>query len=258
MPTRAFIFDMDGLLLDSEPLWRRAEIEAFGALGIALDDAACATTTGLRIDEVVTHWLSHPERSNDDARAADAGALRARIVDRVIELVRAQGRLLPGARAALQSAADTGLPLALASSSDERLIEATLGHFELRSLFAHVVSAEHEALGKPHPGVYLRTASALGVAPTDCLAIEDSLNGVIAAKAARMQCVAVPAPHDRSDRRFAIADVLLSSLEVFEVSRFAPRAASQAEAQIDAQAEAGADAPSAEVQEGAQADTIAT
>lgn len=221
MPTRAFIFDMDGLLLDSEPLWRRAEIEAFGALGIALDDAACASTTGLRIDEVVTHWLSHPERSNDDARAADPTALRTRIVDRVVELVCAEARLLAGARAALEGAARTGAPLALASSSDERLIEATLAHFELRSLFAKVVSAEHETLGKPHPAVYLRAAAELGVAATDCVAIEDSLPGVIAAKAARMTCVAVPAAHDRSDRRFALADVLLSSLEVFDASRFA-------------------------------------
>jgi len=222
MPTRAFIFDMDGLLLDSEPLWRRAQIEAFGAVGIALDDEACASTTGLRIDEVVAHWLSHPERSKSEARV-DPSALRTRIVDRVIELICSEGQLLPGARSALEGAARTGLPLALASSSDERLIEATLAHFELRRLFARVVSAEHDALGKPHPEVYLRTAAELGLLPTECVAIEDSLHGVIAAKAARMTCVAVPAAHERSDRRFAIADVLLGSLELFEASRFAPR-----------------------------------
>jgi len=223
MPTRAFIFDMDGLLLDSEPLWRRAQIEAFGAAGIALDDEACASTTGLRIDEVVAYWLAHPERSNDKAREVNASTLRQGIVDRVIELVRSEGQLLPGARPALEDAARTGLPLALASSSDVRLIEATLAHFELRDLFARVVSAEHDAFGKPHPEVYLRTAGELGVVPAACVAIEDSLHGVIAAKAARMTCVAVPAADDRADGRFAIADVLLASLELFDASRFAPR-----------------------------------
>lgn len=223
MPTRAFIFDMDGLLLDSEPLWRRAQIEAFGAAGIALDDKACASTTGLRIDEVVAHWLAHPERSKSKGREADASELRQSIVDRVIELVRSEGQLLPGARSALEGAAATGLPLALASSSDARLIEATLAHFELRDLFAHVVSAEHDAFGKPHPEVYLRTAAQLSLAPTACVAIEDSLHGVLAAKAARMICVAVPAADERTDGRFAIADVVLESLEQFVASRFATR-----------------------------------
>jgi len=220
MICEAFIFDMDGLLLDSEPLWRRAQIEAFGAHGLVLDEAACATTTGLRIDEVVTLRLSHPELAG---RAIDPHALRNGIVDRVIALVISAGKLLPGARAAIEAAAATGVPLALASSSDGRLIHAALDHFGLTEHFAHVVSAEHEPFGKPHPGVYLRTAGQLGVAPTSCVAIEDSLNGVIAAKAARMTCVAVPAPAERADVRFSIADVILDSLASFDAARFVAR-----------------------------------
>lgn len=217
MTCDAFIFDMDGLLLDSEPLWRRAEIEAFGAHGLLLDDAACATTTGLRIDEVVRHWLAHPVLA---AQTIDAEALRAAIVDRVIALVATEGVMLPGARDAIDAAAATGRPLALASSSDERLIRAALAHFGIAGAFAHVVSAEREPFGKPHPGVYLTTAARLEVVPTRCVAIEDSLNGVLAAKAARMTCVAVPASHDRSDPRFVIADVILGSLEAFDAARF--------------------------------------
>jgi sugar-phosphatase len=217
MKCEAFIFDMDGLLLDSEPLWRRAQIEVFGAHGLVLDDAACASTTGLRIDEVVAYRLAHPALSG---RSIDGDALRDRIVDRVIELVGSEGTLLPGARTAIEKAARTGVPLALASSSDERLIHAALEHFDLASSFAHVVSAEREPFGKPHPGVYLTTASRLCVAPTACVAIEDSLNGVIAAKAARMTCVAVPSLHDREDRRFALADVILESLTSFDATRF--------------------------------------
>lgn len=220
MNCQAFIFDMDGLLLDSEPLWRRAQIEVFGAVGLVLDDAACATTTGLRIDEVVAYRLAQPELSG---RSIDGDALRTRIVDRVIELVGSEGALLPGARAAIEVAAAAGVPLALASSSDDRLIRAALDHFDLTTHFTHIVSAEHEPYGKPHPGVYLTTAARLSVAPTACVAIEDSLNGVIAAKAARMTCVVVPCVDDRSDPRFAIADVVLDSLASFDATRFIAR-----------------------------------
>jgi sugar-phosphatase len=193
----AFIFDLDGLLIDSEPLWRRAEIEVFGRHGLHLGEEQCLETTGLRIDEVVRHW-------GQPAEAA------AEIVDRVIELVRVEGSPKPFAVESVREARRRTEKLALASSSPERLIEATLGKLGIRDVFDAVVSASSEPYGKPHPGVYLTTAARLGgVAPTECVAIEDSLNGVIAAKAARMRCVAVP---ERADARFAIADVVLSSL----------------------------------------------
>jgi sugar-phosphatase len=76
-------------------------------------------------------------------------------------------------------------------------------------------SAEHEPYGKPHPGVYIAAARALGVSPGDCLAIEDSANGLLAAKAARMRCIVVPEPAVRHDRRFCIADAVLDSLMDF-------------------------------------------
>lgn len=201
----AVIFDLDGLLIDSEPLWRRAEIEVFARAGLHLTDAQCAETTGLRLDEVVRlrrtqfrgwHTLSEVE-------AVDA------IHARVIDLLRAEGVAKEGACDAVTLVASTGVRLALASSSARPVIVAALDRLGLASSFEVVRSAETEPYGKPHPGVYLSTANALGVAPTACLAIEDSLNGLIAAKAARMRCVVVP-EHD--DPRFALADVKLRSL----------------------------------------------
>jgi len=114
-----------------------------------------------------------------------------------------------------------GLPLGLASSSPARLIDAALAGLGLdRGQFAAVVSAEREAYGKPHPAVYLRAASALGVEPTRCLALEDSLNGALAAKAARMRCIAVPEVFEGCARGFAIADALLPSLERIDDALF--------------------------------------
>ena len=192
---QAAIFDMDGLIVDSEPLWRRTEVAVFGEVGLTLTEAMCEATTGLRIDEVALHWFRR-----SPWKGPSPHALAVRIVDRMIE--HAGTAMQPGVASALEACAEAGLRLAVASSSPLRLIDATLSRLGLRERF-----------GKPHPAVFLNTAEQLGVAPAECLVLEDSLNGVLAAKAARTICVAVPSPSDRADPRFAIADRVLGSLE---------------------------------------------
>ena len=208
---KAVIFDMDGVLIDSEPLWRQAERELFGAVGLHLADDDMRRTMGLRVDEVVDHWFArHPWPDPDHA------GLAARIVDRVRELITADGAPLPGVLDSVAACADAGLPLAVASSSAHRIIDLTLRRLGIADQFAVVCSAEDEPYGKPHPGVFLTTAAQLGVEPTDCLVIEDSVNGMVAAKAARMRCVVVPEhPEQVGDPRFALADHVLDSLEAF-------------------------------------------
>lgn len=204
----AVIFDMDGLLIDSEPLWRRAEIEIFASLGVHLTEADCTRTTGLRIDAVVAFWL----RERPWAAPVPPEEVAARIVSRVIALVQAEGVLMPGAVEALERFAVRGLPLGLASSSPRRLIDAVLACFGLGRYFLAVHSAEGEARGKPDPAVYLHTAERLGLDPRRCMAIEDSIPGVLAAVAAGMGCIAVPAPEHRGDARLRCATVVLGSL----------------------------------------------
>jgi mannitol-1-/sugar-/sorbitol-6-/2-deoxyglucose-6-phosphatase len=204
---RGVIFDLDGVLIDSEPLWREAEIELFGAVGVLLDDEDCRSTMGLRVDEVVDHWF---------ARRAWVGPSPAEMVERVVgrvaELIAAQGRVLPGALDLVGRCRARGLAVGLASSSYRRLIDVALVRAGLQASFDTVQSAEHEDYGKPHPGIYLAAASALGCAPAQCLAIEDSLNGVVSAKAARMRCLAVPEQWPDYDPRLLLADRLVGSL----------------------------------------------
>lgn len=210
MSIAALIFDMDGVLLDSEPYWRQAEMELFATVGLHLSEDDCRQTTGLRIDEVVAlRHAQHPWPSPSCEELAGA------ILDRVIELVSRLGSPLPGVMEGLQASRQTRLPLAIASSSSYRLIEATLQRLQIRDWFPTLHSAEEEDLGKPHPAVYLRAAEKLGVPATHCLAIEDSLNGVIAAKAARMKVVAIPEVHQQQDPRFAVADYRLTNLGQF-------------------------------------------
>lgn len=204
MQPRAVIFDMDGVLIDSEPLWRRAEIRCFGEVGLALTEDDCRQTMGRRIDEVVGHW--YERRPWPDPHH---GALVERIVDAVVALVEAEGEPMAGVHGAVDLVAGLGLPLAVASSSPRRLIDATLRRLGIADAFAVVHSAEDESLGKPHPGVYLTTAARLGVPAAGCVAIEDSVNGLRSAQAAGMRCLVVP---EAPDPCFATADAELSSL----------------------------------------------
>lgn len=205
--TDAIIFDMDGLLIDSEPLWVRAEIEVFGAHGVVLVEADCAQTKGLRTDDVVAHW--HAVRGFGEADIAD---VETRLISRVAALIAAEGAALDGVAHAIELARASGARVALASSSPPRVIESALSRLGIAGAFALVQSAAGEPYGKPHPGVFLTTAAKLGVSPLRCVVLEDSLNGVIAAKAARMRCIAVPPLEHRGDPRFSIADVVLPSL----------------------------------------------
>ncbi len=198
---------MDGILIDSEPLWRVAEKAGFAAVGLLLDDAMCESTMGMRTDEVVASWHRRQPWSGPsvDAVAADITARVGRLVDE-------RGTALPGALAAVAMARAEGHRVALASSSAMGLIERVLARLELTGAFAAVCSAEAEERGKPDPAVFLSAARALAVAPERCVVIEDSPAGVAAARAAGMGVVAVPAANQRHHPGFAVADHLLASL----------------------------------------------
>lgn len=204
---QAVIFDMDGLLLDSEDFWQQAEFEVFSSLGVPLKLADTKATVGLRCDYVVQHWYNrHPWTGPTLAEVADD------IIARVIQLLTSQGTLLPGAREALALCRQLQLPVALATSSNHRMMLAALHHFGIAGYFQATCSAEFLPYAKPHPQVYLNAAAALGVPPEQCLALEDSVAGVIAAKAARMRCFAIPDAHQQQDPRYGIADRVLPSL----------------------------------------------
>lgn len=210
MSIKAVIFDLDGLLIDSEPLWQQAEIDIFRQVVIALTPELCLQTKGLRIDEVVNFWYKqHPW---DNLTKPEVESL---IIDRLIELIQLQGKPLPGVEQAINFVRQKQVKIALASSSALKIIQAALQKLELADVFTQVYSAESEVLGKPHPGVYLTTAAKLNVMPQECLALEDSLNGVLAAKAAQMQCIAIPEVAQYHNPQFAIADLRLKSLNEF-------------------------------------------
>jgi HAD superfamily hydrolase (TIGR01509 family) len=208
----AVIYDMDGLLIDSEPFWRQSEMKVFATVGLNLLEADCLQTTGYRFDEVVEHWWQkQPWEGKTKLQIHDE------VIDEMENAITHHAKEMKGVHASLDYFKSRGLKLALASSSAMRLIKATVKKLKLEDYFELLVSAEHETHGKPHPAVFLRTAETLQVRPERCLVIEDSFYGLLAAKSAKMSCIVIPDPANFNDPRFIIADWKLQSLE--DISR---------------------------------------
>jgi HAD superfamily hydrolase (TIGR01509 family) len=183
--TEAVIFDLDGVLIDSEPLWDQARRELVRDVGREWPSGATEAMMGMSSPE----WSAYLR----DAVGVPLSAveINKRVVERLLTHYRQHVPLLPGAVDALRRLA-ARWPLGLASSSNRPVIEAVLGLADLAQFFAVTVSSEEVARGKPAPDVYLAAARKLGVEPVACAVIEDSANGIRAGVAAQMSVVAIP------------------------------------------------------------------
>ena len=210
MKFSAVIFDMDGLLIDSEPLWQQAGSEMLQQFGVTLTEEEYNLTTGLRTPEWVDYWFTHFTIDKKEAVAA------AKMVEQnALDKIKQHGIAMPGVEYIMQFFKENKFQIGLASSSPMRLIEAVVEKLNIRPYLNAITSAEHLPYGKPHPHVFLNCAELLTVPPTLCICFEDSFNGMIAAKAARMKCVVVPAPHVHHQGRWDAADYKLTSLLQF-------------------------------------------
>jgi HAD superfamily hydrolase (TIGR01509 family) len=182
----AVIFDLDGVLVDSERIWNGAKEALVRSAGGAWRDEAPSVMMGMSSIE----WAAY---LHDELRVPmDVEAINGEVVARMEEEYRRALPLLPGAEETVH-ALGARWPLALASSSNRELIDLVLELSGFR--FAVTVSSEEVPRGKPAPDVYLAAAAGLGVAPERCVAIEDSSNGLRSAAAAGMAVIAVPNPH---------------------------------------------------------------
>jgi sugar-phosphatase len=167
----------------------------------------CRKTTGMRFREVVEIWLKHfkvdtttPERMENE------------VLDILIDLIEKEGKAIEGALDVFGYARQAGLKTGLATSSSHRLMNAVLKKLKMENAFDSAVSAEFMVYGKPHPEVFLVCASKLGVDPKECVVIEDSLNGIIAAKAAQMKVFAIPDGDHRHLKGFGAADYFCETM----------------------------------------------
>ena len=198
---------MDGLIIDSEPYWRKSMIKVLATVGLNLTEEQCAMTTGLRFDHVLEYWFEKYPWT-----VKSIVDIHEEVLTEMEHAILHEAELLPGIFESIELFRSKGYKLAIASSSAMRLIRACVHRLNGEKIFDTVISAEHEEYGKPHPAVFLTAAKDLHVNPLDCLVLEDSMMGLIAAKAARMQCVLVPAPENFDNPKSAIADWKLHSL----------------------------------------------
>lgn len=210
MQFNTVIFDMDGLLIDSEPIWAEAADEVFRQYGISIPSEQYATTTGMRIKEFTTYWFRFYNIPEENAAAAEQ-----KIVELVISKVKTKGRPMQGLEHIFNFFIRRKFKIGLASSSPMSLIDVVVDKLGIRSHLQAICSGADLPLGKPHPQVFLDCAAALNSKTYECICFEDSFNGLIAAKAAGMKCVIVPAFHDANKPKFGAADLKISSLHNF-------------------------------------------
>ena len=206
------LFDMDGLLLDTEPLWGESMLRVALKHKIPITRERFKETTGLRIYEVTDHWATHYPWTGKNART-----VADEILDDIIATSKESATVLKGVEDTLKLVRKHHYKTGLASSSPKQMIDALVAHFGLGKYFDCITSADAVELGKPHPAVFLHCAAELGSRPTECLVFEDSVNGMIAGKAARMKVIVVPDEAHFDDPRFALADLKLHSLEDFRL-----------------------------------------
>jgi HAD superfamily hydrolase (TIGR01509 family) len=179
------LFDMDGLLIDSEPLWLEAETAIMARLGAGWSERDQAVLLGGSLDRTVRYLLGKATRPAPPELVGEW--LMSDIIERVR---RGDVPVRPGARELLASVATAGLPHALVTSSERAFMDAVLASTGMR--FDVLVCAEDVTSTKPDPEPYLLAAKLLGVHPGDCFALEDSPNGVASAEAAGCRVFAVP------------------------------------------------------------------
>lgn len=206
----AVIFDMDGVLIDSEPLWKIAMEEVFKSVGCSLTRKDFQKTVGLRLDEVIQYWYEHTGWENATPKEVEEA-----IVRRMIELLNENGTPLTGVIETLEFLKLKGKKIGLATSSYAVLIDTVLNALFIRQYFDFTHSAENESHGKPHPAVYLTVADQLQIQPKKCLVIEDSLNGIISGKAARMTVVCIPEKSHSPEPKLSLADYHFDDMLLF-------------------------------------------
>jgi HAD superfamily hydrolase (TIGR01509 family) len=207
----AVVFDLDGVLLQSEEVWDAVRARYVRELGGRYDGEVQRAMMGMSAPEW-SRFLHEVARVPDDPEEINSA-----VVARMLEAYRSELPLLPGAVEAVRRAADA-FPLALASSSNREVFEAVLELAGLADCFRATVSSEEVERGKPAPDVYLEAAQRLGVAPARCTAVEDSHAGIRSAKAAGMRVVAIPnASYPPDEEALVLADAVVRSLEALTV-----------------------------------------
>ena len=209
MSIKAVIFDMDGLLVDSEPVWNEARVAMAARYNKTWTQADHMNVMGVSTDEWIAYMIKRLELT------LPPQVVRDEVIDQMVAMYRRQIPFRPFAVEAVKWAASR-YPTALASGSPRQLIDIVTQSAELRGCFQVILTADEVGAGKPDPAVYLETARRLGVAPEACVCLEDSANGVLSGHRAGMVVINIPDPrYPLTEEQTRYANVVLASLAGF-------------------------------------------
>jgi mannitol-1-/sugar-/sorbitol-6-/2-deoxyglucose-6-phosphatase len=183
----AVIFDMDGVIVDSEPMWREAERVVFSSVGVTVTEGLTAKTASMTTREVTRFWYSYAPW-----HGKSLSQVEKEVIDYVEALIIKNAVIMQGVQDVLEMLSKRQIKIGLSTNSPIRLALVVLNKLGIAEYFNVVSSSEFEIAGKPHPAVYLSTAKKLGVDPRECLVFEDSISGMLAAKKAKMHVIAIP------------------------------------------------------------------
>ncbi|MFC2186799.1 hexitol phosphatase HxpB [Fulvivirgaceae bacterium LMO-SS25] len=207
---KAVIFDMDGVLIDSEKYWKQAEYEVFTSLGANVTDEFSEITKSMTTSEVTTFWFNkYPWKDYD------FNAVEQMVISRVIEFIETENCQIAGIKSFIEKLKVNDYKIGLATNSPNRIIPVVLKKLDILHLFDSMLSAEFEKKGKPNPAIYFNAAKKLAIKPENCIVIEDSYTGMLAAKNAGMTVIAFT--NGNKDLAFEIADYTIDKFENDEV-----------------------------------------
>ncbi|PJG85950.1 hexitol phosphatase HxpB [Conservatibacter flavescens] len=203
---KAFIFDMDGLLIDSEPLWQQVGVEVFNQYGLPVTLNDMAQWTGSPVHIMTQKACMQFGIQLDDKSVAEHYLAQA--MARII----AEKPLMPHVKETLAFLAEQNIKMAIASASPRVMLESIVKSCGIEHYFSYIASAHELSFNKPHPEVYLHACHQLNLSPMECVGIEDSKVGMTAVKAANMTCIVIPHQNDFQRGYWELADVKLGSL----------------------------------------------
>ena len=204
---KAVIFDMDGTLIDSQPIWYQVSTDFFQKNGFPVTMDDMIKLTGSPVAKLVDYVLQ-VYGQKDKARAQ----LVTELMDYAVSEILAAKPLLPNVKDVLAQLKQQGIKIAVASASPRNMLQGIVDSCGIAEYFDYLVSAEELDYNKPHPAVYLHAAQQLGVSVAECFAVEDSVLGMISGKAASMKTVVIPAQAEWDDSRWALADFKLANI----------------------------------------------
>ncbi|WGE32162.1 hexitol phosphatase HxpB [Actinobacillus genomosp. 2] len=203
---KAFIFDMDGVLIDSEPLWQQTELDLLHGYGIPITEQELARTRGMPSVPVLRYASELYQKPLDIEKVA------RELLDAAISNILKAKPLISGVTETLELLAQNDLKIAIASASPRYMLENIVQSCGIADYFSYIASGAELPYSKPHPAVYLQAAEGLGIKPFECVGIEDSKPGMISVKAASMSCIVIPNTLDFSENYWALADFKLAKM----------------------------------------------